>query len=366
MGVRQKYYFPQLDAIRGLSVLGIYFFHAWHPVFGSTVWGRMFQYCYDDLFFSLDVFFVLSSFLLTWLGINEYKANGNFSFINYFIRRALRIWPLYYLLMIFSFMVLPYASSALHVPVSLPPASYYVFFVSNFYLEGHVYFLRFLWTLSVEEQFYMLWGVCLLLFQRQILLLGLLFIVVSAVYTFYAIEHHIFHDFHTLTYLFDFAIGILAALLLHRREKLTRFFENMSNGRSFLFFMLLPAMFILIFLITNNSPISYGPWLDLLLRYLFVMYTGLLILQQMVNTHTILRLARFRFLVYTGKISYGLYCFHGIVLTFGILVLQRLHISIPAFIQALLLLLVNFVISSASYRFVERPFLTLKDKLRRI
>jgi len=366
MTKRSKYYFPQLDSIRGLSFLAVFFFHAWHPNFGTGFFGRLFQYCYDSLFLSIDVFFILSSFLLTWLGINEYRIKGNFSFINYFIRRVLRIWPLYYLLMIFSFIVLPYASSALHVPVTLPPASYYLFFFSNFYLEGHVYFLRFLWTLSVEEQFYLLWGLCLLLFQKQMKLLVLIFVAVSVGYTVYAIDHNIFHDFNTLTYLFDFAVGILAAFLLHRKGKVASFFENMSMRGSTLFLCLLPAIFVGIFLIIDNTPHSFAPWLDLLLRYLFVVYIGLFIMEQMVNTHTAVRLGMQRFLVYTGKISYGLYCFHGIVLTFGFLLLDKLHWSMPGILKALILLSVNFMISAVSYQFIERPFLKLKDKMRRV
>ena len=365
MEIRPKYYFPQLDSIRGLSFLAVFFFHAWHPHFGTGFFGRFFQYVYDNLFLSIDVFFILSSFLLTWLGINEYKVKGNFSFINYFIRRVLRIWPLYYLLMIFSFIVLPYASSALHVPVTLPPASYYLFFFSNFYLEGHVYFLRFLWTLSVEEQFYLLWGICLLLFQKQIALLVAIFIVVSAGYTIYAIDNNIFHDFNTLTYLFDFAIGILAAYLLHKKGRVALFFENMSMRGSTLFVCLLPAIFIIIFLISDNAPHSYAGWLDLLLRYLFVIFIGIFIMEQMANTHTAVRLGMQRFLVYTGKISYGLYCFHGIVLTFGFLLLQKLNWQLPGILKALILLSINFLISAISYRFIETPFLRLKDKMRR-
>ena len=88
---KAKYYFPQLDSIRGLSFLAVFFFHAFHPHFGTRFFGRMLQYFYNNLDLSIDVFFILSSFLLTWLGINEYRTKGNFSFVNYFIRRALRI-----------------------------------------------------------------------------------------------------------------------------------------------------------------------------------------------------------------------------------------------------------------------------------
>src|SRR5436190_3452454 len=171
-----KYYFPQLDAIRGLDFFFVFFLHAYHPHFQTGFVGEMLKYFYNNLVLTIDVFFILSSFLLTWLGINEYKANGNFSFINYFVRRALRIWPLYILLMLFTFVLLPYISAGLKVPVTLPPAIYYVLFVSNFYLEEHVYFLRFLWSLSVEEQFYIVWGACMVFFQKKLAVCAWIFV----------------------------------------------------------------------------------------------------------------------------------------------------------------------------------------------
>ncbi len=363
---KSKYYFPQLDSIRGLSFLAVFFFHAFHPQFGTGFLGRMGQYFYNNLFLSIDVFFILSSFLLTWLGMNEYKAKGNFSFINYFIRRALRIWPLYYLLMVFSFILLPYVSARLNVPVTLPPAYYYVFFISNFYLEGHVYFLRFLWTLSVEEQFYLVWGLCLLLFQKRILACVGIFMVVSIAYTIYAIDNKIYYYYNTLAYLFDFAVGILAAFILQRGNKIVAFFKKMNTLHSFFFLLTLPVIFVLLFLLTDFGPSRFGPWLDLSGRYIFIVFTGLFIIEQMVNERSFLKLKSQRFLIYTGKISYGLYCFHGIVLTFGALVFQKLHISIPLILQAFVFLIINYTISSISYSFVERPFLRLKDTLRRI
>jgi peptidoglycan/LPS O-acetylase OafA/YrhL len=366
MQERPKYYFPQLDSIRGLSFLAVYFFHAFHPEFGSSFLGRMSGFFYRNLVLSIDVFFILSSFLLTWLGINEYKTKGNFSFINYFIRRALRIWPLYYLLMIFSFVLLPYASSALGIPVTLPPAYYYLFFIGNFYLEGHVYFLQFLWTISVEEQFYLLWGLCLLLFQKHILPCAILLMMLSIGYTIYAISNNIPHDFNTLTYLFDFAAGIIAAFILHRGGVIVDSCKRMSKKVSFLFLLSLPVIFIILFLLTDNSASYLYPWLDLAGRYIFIVYTALFIIEQMLNERTFLKLKTQRFLVYTGKISYGLYCFHGIVLTFGVVGLQKTGISMPAIVQALLFLLVIYFIAATSYRFIEKPFLLLKDKMRRV
>ncbi len=361
-----KYYFPQLDAVRGLSFLAVYIYHVFHPEFGMGFFNGLLQYFYYNLSLSIDVFFILSSFLLTWLGINEYKVKGNFSFINYFIRRILRIWPLYYLLMIFSFVLLPYVSARLNVPVTLPPAYYYLFFISNFYLEGHVYFLKFLWTLAVEEQFYLLWGICLLFFQKRLVTCVAILIMASLCYSIYAILNNIRYEFNTLTFLFDFAIGIQAAILMHRQSSIVSFFRKISKRNNLLFILALPVMFIVNFCFIYNAPNSVLPFLDLLGRCLFIIFIGLFIIEQMVNENSLIKLRSQRFLVYTGKISYGLYCFHGIVLTFGLVALQKLNISLPVIIRGMLFLVINYIVSAISYRFIERPFLHLKNKMRRI
>ena len=365
MNSGSKYYFPQLDAIRGLSFLAVYFVHAFHPDFGMGFFNQLLQFLYQNLTLSIDVFFILSSFLLTWLGINEYKVKGNFSFINYFIRRVLRIWPLYILLMIFSFIVVPYAADYYHVPVTLPPAYYYLFFISNFYLEGHVYFLRFLWTLSVEEQFYLLWGLCLVIFQKQMLLCVLVLAGLSIAYTAYAVQTNADGYYNTLIYLFDFAVGIFAAVLMQQGSYVVEVFKKMTTVNSILFLLLLPALFILFFCVTYFAPNFFGYWADIIMRYVFIIYTGFFIIDQMVNEKAFLKLKSRRFLIYTGKISYGLYCFHGIVLTFGLLALQKLQMKIPAIVSVLLLLAVNYIISAISYRYIEKPFLLLKSKMRR-
>lgn len=365
MSESSKYYFPQLDAIRGLSFLAVYFVHAFHPDFGAGFFNQLLQYLYQNLALSIDVFFILSSFLLTWLGINEYRVKGNFSFINYFIRRVLRIWPLYILLMIFSFIIVPYAADYFHVPVTLPPAYYYLFFISNFYLEGHVYFLRFLWTLSVEEQFYLLWGFCLVIFQKQMLLCVLVLAGISIGYTVYALQTNADGYYNTLIYLFDFAVGILAAVLMQQGSYVIEVFKKMTTTKNILFLLLLPALFILIFCVTYFKPNLFGYWADIIMRYVFIIYTGFFIIDQMVNEKAFIKLKSQRFLIYTGKISYGLYCFHGIVLTFGLLALQKLQIKMPAFVSVFLLLAVNYIVSAISYQYVEKPFLLLKNKMRR-
>ncbi|HMK02669.1 MAG TPA: acyltransferase [Ferruginibacter sp.] len=366
MQERPKYYFPQLDAIRGLDFFLVFLLHAYHPNFTSGFFGSMFKYFYDNLALTIDVFFILSSFLLTWLGINEYKATGSFSFINYFVRRALRIWPLYFLLMLLTYTLVPYFSAALNIPVTLPPAIYYLLFISNYYLEGHVYFLRFLWSLSVEEQFYIIWGICLVFFQKRLAYCAGIFAVVSIIFTIYTINNNIYNFFHTLTYLFDFAAGIIAAVAMQQGYKVVEFFKRISIWQDALFFLSAPLLYVIIFCLIYISPPAFALFLDLFARYMFIIYMGLVIIEQMVNERTILKLGSQKLLVYTGKISYGLYCFHGYTLTFGLVIFAKLDISMPLIFRILIFFIINFIIAAISYQVIEKPFLKLKNKLRRV
>ncbi|RYF97316.1 MAG: acyltransferase, partial [Chitinophagaceae bacterium] len=100
-------YYPQLDAVRGLSFLSIFIYHAVHPAFDESLPGRLMQYFYQQLPLAIDVFFILSSFLLTSLGIKEHEKRNKVSLGKFFQRRILRIWPLYFLFLLFSFLVMP-------------------------------------------------------------------------------------------------------------------------------------------------------------------------------------------------------------------------------------------------------------------
>lgn len=362
----KKIYYPQLDAIRGLSFLAVFFFHAYKPAVATNGLQAFFVFVYSKLPLSIDVFFILSSFLLTLLGINEYKLRGNFSFKNYFIRRALRIWPLYYLLMFFSFVVLKLVQNYTGQQMTLPPAGWYLFFISNFYLGSHVFFLRLLWTLSVEEQFYLFWGLCLLLFQKYMGWVILVLAIVSIVFNIVTTAKSTDVYFHTLTYVADMMIGAFAAYSITQNNRVVALVDKLKGKISFLFYLVLPGMLVLFFFIDKASNGITNDFAVLMFRFIFIVYAGLVIIDQMINSNTAINLSTKKFLIYSGKISYGLYCFHGIVITFGMLALKKTGIILPGAVNAIILLAITFAVASLSYYWVERPFLKLKDKLSRI
>lgn len=364
--LKGRVYYPQLDALRGLSFLAVFFYHAYHLNFGTSVLSQLAGFLYHCLDYSIDVFFVLSSFLLTLLGINEYREKGNFSFKNYFTRRALRIWPLYYVIMFFSFVVLAVATNYLNVHVSLPPALPYLFFVSNFYTKDHVYFLRFLWTLSAEEQFYLLLGISLAFFQKHLKYVFLLLITGGVLFCIWAALSGMNVYFNTLSYIFDFGAGAMAALLLKNEYGFLNRLREMKKPAQVIFYGSILLFLVSVFFMQMNMNETAGDVLSVFMRFTFIIFICAVIIVQMNPENAVIKIGNSRFLVYTGKLSYGLYCFHGIVLTAGNLLLARAEINMHPLLKALLFLAVDFGIAAVSYRFLEKRFLRLKDRFRAV
>ncbi|MDQ6903730.1 MAG: acyltransferase [Bacteroidota bacterium] len=365
-GEKSKIYFPQLDSIRGISFIAIFLFHTLQVSFGGNFLGDFIQYLFANLPLAIDVFFILSSFLLTYLALNEYQKRGNFSFKNYFTRRVLRIWPLYYFILLMAFILFPFVANLLHYKMTLPEPVYYILFIANFYTINHVFFLKLLWTISVEEQFYLLWGFCLRFFHKHLYKIIFLLIFVSVSFSVYSAFTRSASYFNSLTYLFDFGCGALAGLLIFKHNFIVSRFKNFSELKTIFFYCYLPFHFIFFYILNENSAGISNDLVALVCRYLFIIYIALFIIEQMINIHRTKILERSRFLIFTGKISYGLYCYHGISIMFLNLLVEHFKLGISNWIMVLIYFSLNYLVATISYFYLESPFLKLKSKWRRI
>lgn len=354
----------QLDSLRGLSFLAIFTYHTIRPAPGNNLVRNFLVYVYAHLFLGIEVFFVLSAFLLTWLGLSEHKQGGSFSLKNYFIRRLLRIWPLYYLILIIAFIITPFIAGKLHMHVSLPDPLWYIFFVSNFYYVDHIFFLRFLWSISVEEQFYLVQGISLKFLSQYLPLIFLALGLTSIFFSCYCILTGKGFYSNTLTYLFDFAAGGIAACVYFRGKGLIRALTSLPRWFTTLFYAYIPIHFAIFYIIDLNCN-GGNETTALVSRYLIILYTAFLILEQIVNKNRTRILEKSSYLRFTGRISYGLYCYHGIVITFLTILLKKVNYKMPDLIFFPLTLLFTYLMAVISYRYIESPFLRLKERFRR-
>ena len=170
-----------LDGLRGIAILLVMVFHQ-IVVEGATDFDRAFLGLFDFGWCGVDLFFVLSGFLITGILLDTRQEVGYFK--KFYARRFLRIFPIYYALLAFSLLILPMFD---HPKVANfgrigGDEFYYIVYLQNFAIAMANTFrhgiLDVTWSLAIEEQFYIVWPFVVILFSRKSLLkfCGILFI----------------------------------------------------------------------------------------------------------------------------------------------------------------------------------------------
>src|SRR5215831_1336350 len=153
-------YLSQLDVLRAVAILVVMVSHINGDVPALHL-GRVFHYGSTGV----DLFFVLSGFLITGILLRTKHESGYF--YNFYARRILRIWPLYYSLLVFGFLLIPVLQPHLNPSVAeqCHPWQSYLFFLQNLvvFRSGTFGPLQITWSLCVEEQYYLLWPLLIFL-----------------------------------------------------------------------------------------------------------------------------------------------------------------------------------------------------------
>jgi peptidoglycan/LPS O-acetylase OafA/YrhL len=351
-------YIKQLDSIRAIAVLLVMISH-WVPLsflgrFQLGGWG-------------VDIFFVLSGFLITWILLeNRQKADnediGKGTVIkNFYIRRTLRIFPIYYIVVLLLLLFSQYTST--DIRTSFP---YYLTYTSNFYMFGlgkweGIGILSHLWSLAVEEQFYLFWPTLMLFIPRKYLLHVIYIFIGVGLLSQFLLRNHPMGPIMTPACFQAFGLGALLAWhMVYHQEGLERFYKFIS----------ILAVVALIFFIGGLVKPDLG---------IFKMFRaissviGLFLIMHIVYRGRAGKLKfgfvwNNRFLIFMGKISYGIYLYHNIIPHFTSKALDKLGISVgtvlPYKLGYLLMIGVNFVIlitiSWLSWIIIEKPILALK------
>lgn len=344
---------PALDGIRAVAVFLVLFFHL-----------GIVQPAIPFVPGPLGVlgFFVLSGFLITWLLIREQEKTGSISLKGFYRRRALRIFPAFYV-----FWLIAVGSRWLvhgRSDVPWPQALSAFFYVSNYlHAIAHPFptFIQHTWSLSAEEQFYLLWPLAFLLFskKRKLLMLGLT-IVIAAIWLHRAQLWMSSHSGYHITYAFDtradaLLVGCLLALAL-KEEVGGQAPERICRPT---WAPVVTILLIGVSVFLDHAWEGYQLVGGLALEPLLV---AVLICQLIVQT----RYWAWRWLdskpaVYLGRISYPLYLYHMEATHLASRITA--HIagqSTEVFVASAVVLAV--AIASCSYYLVERPFLSLKTR----
>ncbi|MGB0887731.1 MAG: acyltransferase family protein [Vicingaceae bacterium] len=345
-------YFSGLNGIRAIASIIVVIWHTdqFSKLFGLPLLGFHSNGMAGK---AVDMFFVLSGFLITYLLFKEKEKINTINLKKFYLRRILRIWPLYYLAIIISIFlvvinVVPNTSNL------ASSTSLYVFLLANVaYLSNlAISSITPLWSVGVEEQFYLIWPNIIKYSTKYIQVILMFFfgflLLKLAIYLFLTPDSFLYH-FLQITRIDVMAIGAIGAYLVHTKHKVLKLFYSPIIELSSW-----AVLFISIF----YYPIHLSSFIDSELNAIFYL---IIILNVSTNSKKIISLENkvFNFL---GKISYGLYIYHMIILYSLSSILSYFNIQINHSILFSSILLLTIIVSSLSYSFFEKPFLTIKHK----
>jgi peptidoglycan/LPS O-acetylase OafA/YrhL len=321
-------------------------------------------------------FFVLSGFLITYLLLKEKAIRKTISIKHFYIKRILRIWPLYFLLFIIGVLILPELFKFLHISYEIPYTFgqswyWFVFFLPGlvtFYYGTHL--LQPLWSIGVEEVFYLIWAPAFKFFKQSILLIlwGIiaLKIVLQLIVAFEIVNNSLFvylistFQFETMT------IGGLGAYFVFHRKKSMNDLFIYKIPVQIVFYGFLAAYLLF------EANINFSVWknffhlpviptmlIDSLFLYLII---GVSLVDK-----NIIKL-KSKYLSYLGEISYGIYMYHMLIIFTLIFFLKNVLLKMNIWTGSLLfytiLFVVTVMISALSKILYEDRFLSLKKSFQ--
>ncbi len=362
-------YRPELDVVRFLAFLLVAFHHILprapvrfgtsdlSALTGPAGW-RVLTSVANACGMGLCLFFCLSAYLITDLLLTDRQNNGRISVRKFYIRRILRIWPLYF----FAIGVGLAIALSLHRLHDVIGFLWYLLFAGNLYC---IFFgllwnpMNILWSISVEEQFYLIWPWAVRWFSRRGLAGCALFFVLAANITLFVLgQRHVNTDlavwFNTLVQFEMFAAGILLAL---RSKRLL----PGGAGAGLVLVLGGPVLwFIACFSFHAKQRAADGmaiSGLALIIGYARIALGCAAVLQgfcMIGPSHMPAWAANL------GKISYGLYVFHSLAIRIAARILDLFHIPYSEGVSFPLALLLTILAAKLSYAWLESPFLRLK------
>ena len=348
---RAAKYFVNLDGLRFICIFAVLWHHA--PAF--SVPGLELD---NRGFLGVDFFFVLSGYLITTLLLREASQYGAFSLRDFYMRRALRILPVYFLVVTgvsFYYIVL----QGEHQYLELLP--FYYLFLSNF-LIGDIPLLGVTWSLSVEEQYYMLWPLLLLVLPRRWIvpvltgLIALNVVVMTGwVWTPDPIETGpLRFAMPTATYA-PILMGSLAAVLLHSRRGFTWMWPIVGRPMA----SVLGMIGLLVVLEFTPQGVVGLP------NFLIHSVMTFVVITQVVQDRTPLSgFLTHPLIARIGAVSYGIYLYHLIALDVVTRGLDWFGILRPE-LSFVLYTILSCIIAEISFRTFEAYFRRFRPCPRR-
>lgn len=362
----RSFYRPELDVIRFVAMMCVFCHHTLpKESAGYRLPSGLASFIAEMVnasSFGLCLFFALSAYLICELLLREKQLTGKVDMARFYKRRILRIWPLYYLSLLIGGLW-SWHYGTLHADAKDFLA--YALFVPNLvYMATHAFGgiasgpAGPLWSISLEEQFYLLWpSVVRFCSERGIwICVALIFAIANATLVYFGLHHARMDSvvwFNSFVQSYMFASGILLVLLLKGRMP-----AFSAPVRSLLALSLPCCWFLAVHADhLKNTTGQVATVSQLLFGYLLVAIGCVAFMLSLMGVSKVPAWA-----AALGRLSYGIYVFH--LLAFAICrdSVNKLHLRHPLAIAEVPALLVSVGLAWLSYRYFERPFRTMKDR----
>ncbi len=353
--MKGKLHFKRLDSLRFIAFFLVIWQHAFSNSFSEISKNETIQIVINALTntggIGVHIFFVISGFLITFIMLNEEKNNGHFNILYFYIRRILRIWPLYYLVMGLGIFILPFIFNTFKFDANIFKN---LFFLNNYGFSGiQISNIGIAWSVAIEEQFYIFWPILFLFLnnKRTLSFFTLMVFIGSTIFIILYPINSYFHTFGNLNYLMA---GCFGALFYFKNDEVFRKSKWMKTNN--IFFVSLLAI-LMISLTPFSQLIYYFSLIGLPFIYLYLVI--LLVLQSENQKPSLIS--------NLGKYTYGMYLYHPIIIIFVKIIFDLMGIDyqrniITNLILAIVSLIVTIFISFVSYEYFEKHILKFKDR----
>jgi peptidoglycan/LPS O-acetylase OafA/YrhL len=379
----QRLYIPALDGVRFLAFF-LVFLHHFNPgdIFKTWSPGLATAMLRISLFgwSGVDVFLTLSGFLIALLLLRELDATGTVHVRRFYLRRVLRIWPLYYLILVLGFFVVPMLFGKAGTPEHttmlaqhlFPFATLFANFSSAIFLPSMNAMspssdgLSVLWTIALEEQFYLLFPLVMLavgpsIRPRVVLACGLGLVAFSVATRYYILANAIAYPMvwmNTLAHLDPIVLGIMGAVAWQYGRRSLEWLPFYGVD-----VLLAIGLFWLVTSFPQIGQSNHTTW-----QVLAVSAAALLLIGAVLRYRPLGLAFGWRPIAWLGRISYGLYVYHLLAKQlYQYVIASHLPIDLLRYptrwiVELLLVLGLTIAIAAVSYYGFERRFLRLKER----
>ncbi|MGB4414040.1 MAG: acyltransferase [Paludibacter sp.] len=349
-----RIYLPGLNGLRTLAAITVLISHIFQGTFGNWGLASIKLPLFTD---GVTLFFVISGFLITYLLLQEHGKTQTVDIPKFYLRRILRIWPIYYLYILVVIAVLLYEGKEAEILNST--LFYYIFFAANipFISAAGIGLIVHYWSIGVEEQFYLFWPCLLKLSKNKIVIvtIGVLLLWLFLKFGSYVLftNKSLVYKFFNVTRFHCMMIGAIGAIAYFNKNQL--FLKIFTNRWAQIISW---SIFIL------SGFIFYFVPAFILAEFIAVL-SLFLIMSQIEGKPKFINLEN-KYFDFVGKISYGIYIIHPLLIFILSSIWIQLPIQLPVFMQYIIIYFtvpsVTIFIAWLSYKYYEKPFLKLKNK----